>query len=142
MIFRQTTIDDLLKISKLHQEIFKEDNQKWFSYQLNNELFKIYVVEDDELLGYISYQVIEGDADMLFFGVKPIYQNQQIGTKLLEYSIIELKKNLVNKIALEVRTSNTKARKIYEKLGFKSMRIIKNYYTDLGEDGILYVWEG
>jgi ribosomal-protein-alanine N-acetyltransferase len=63
------------------------------------------------------------------------YQNQGIGTKLMEYLINIAIKNHVMNITLEVRVSNNIARKLYKKFGFREVALRKYYYGD--EDGIL-----
>ena len=144
MIYRQATTFDLEALDKIHKEIFNEDNQRWFLLQINDPLYRIYLVknkEDNEVIGYISYQVVETTADMLYFAVKKSCQGQYAGSNLLGFSMEELKKDGVKKIALEVRQTNLKARNIYKKYGFVEMWVIKNYYPEFKEDGILYVWE-
>ena len=73
------------------------------------------------------------------FGVKEELQGKKIGQELLKFSLEELKKDEVKRITLEVKESNLKARKIYEKCGFINVGIRPRYYKD--EDGIIYVWE-
>ena len=57
---------------------------------------------------------------------------------LLNYFINDVK-NTCKSIALEVKIDNYKAINLYKKLGFKSVRIIKNYYKD--KDGLLMIKE-
>ena len=40
-------------------------------------------------------------------------------------------------ITLEVRASNEKAKRLYEKFGFKSLGVRKKYYQDNNEDAII-----
>ena len=42
---------------------------------------------------------------------------------------------------LEVRTSNNSAIKLYEKIGFKTLRVRKKYYSDTGEDAYVMLYE-
>ena len=43
-------------------------------------------------------------------------------------------------MTLEVRVSNIRARKLYERLGFKSAGLRKGYYVDNHEDAII-MWK-
>ena len=53
----------------------------------------------------------------------------------------EMKENEVFSITLEVRVSNIKAQRLYEKLGFKNTLLKKSYYSD-GEDAFYMVKGG
>lgn len=46
-------------------------------------------------------------------------------------------KKKIKYITLEVRASNEKAKRLYEKFGFKSLGVRKKYYQDNNEDAII-----
>jgi len=61
---------------------------------------------------------------------------------LIEHFLQEVKKIGVKNVYLEVRCSNQKAIKLYEKYNFKRIGIRKNYYRkdkkNQKEDGLIY----
>ena len=83
---------------------------------------------------FINYYLMYDRIEIADFNVLEEYQNNNIGTKLIEY-LINKYEGIVNNITLEVREDNLKAIHIYEKMGFKKVSIRKNYYN--GIDGIL-----
>jgi ribosomal-protein-alanine N-acetyltransferase len=59
----------------------------------------------------------------------------------VETVLNEAVKASVQKVFLEVRSSNTAAIKLYEGQGFKKQGIRKKYYSDNNEDAIVYAIE-
>lgn len=92
-----------------------------------------------EGLGYARWQVIPaaGEAELLRIAVKPEGRGKGLGRRLLQASTEALKALGVSELHLEVRFSNTAARKLYEAEGWRFTGIRKGYYRD-GEDAALY----
>lgn len=68
--------------------------------------------------------------------VHPDYQNRRIGSFLLKELINVFKTAGAVEIILEVRVSNIRAKKFYERHGFIQAGIIEKYYND-GENAYL-----
>jgi ribosomal-protein-alanine acetyltransferase len=101
--------------------------------ELNNNPFAHFVVYKNNgvILGYLYYSLIYDRIEINQFEVLEEYRNKKIGSSLLDYLV-----NLGNyDITLEVRIDNFSAIHLYQKFGFKSVSIRKNYYN--GIDGIL-----
>ena len=56
---------------------------------------------------------------------------------MIEKSFEFFLQNNVKSLTLEVSANNKDAIKLYEKMGFKKMKVIHNYYNNV--DGFLYV---
>jgi len=54
--------------------------------------------------------------------------------------IIKLKSKKINEIILEVEKNNIPAKTLYERVGFKLIKEIKNYYLN-GEDALAYYFK-
>lgn len=106
----------------------------------NNTLY-FGAIYNDIIVGYIAITYVIDTIDILSIVTMKNYENVGVATLLLEYIFNFAKKNNVNKIFLEVRTSNTKAINLYEKNNFKLISKRKNYYTDTKEDALIYLKE-
>ncbi|MDD4608520.1 MAG: GNAT family N-acetyltransferase [Bacilli bacterium] len=93
-----------------------------------------YVI-DNVIVGFIDYSIIYDKAELNYIIILENYRNQKIASKLIEYFILDAKKNKCVNITLEVRTSNNLAINLYKKYGFVEVAIRNNYYQE--EDGIL-----
>ena len=68
------------------------------------------------------------------------YQNRGIGRMMLEYLLEKGRNAGVEAFILEVRKSNENAIHLYEKLGFVTEGIRKNFYEKPVEDGLI-MWK-
>ncbi len=91
------------------------------------------------LAAYIVFWVVHGEAHILNIAVKPAFRRQGVGRVLLAAALDMMQRNLVYEVFLEVRRSNTAARDLYRKFGFKEVFERKGYYGD--EDAIVMTLE-
>lgn len=104
---------------------------------LENEMNHYYVYElSDNIVGYISIVFDGYIAEILNFCVEPAYQNNKIGTKILEEIFVIYENKKCESLILEVRQSNERAIHLYTKLGFEKISVRKNYYTN-GENALV-----
>lgn len=81
---------------------------------------------DNKLVGFIHIILTIDEADIVNIIVDDYYRNKGIGKKLIEEII---KRHNLKALNLEVRQSN-EAVHFYEKMGFKILRTIPNYYHE------------
>lgn len=101
----------------------------------NDELHSYFVMEDKDFIGYISIWHDENKAQ-----IESIIVNDKLkgyGQLLFKYALDFLNNYI---ITLEVRVSNKVAIHIYEKYGFKTVIIRRNYYSN-NEDALLMLKE-
>ncbi len=91
------------------------------------------------IVGFAALLLTPPESDVLDIIVRTEYRGKGIGTKLLDGLCDHALLRQVDTVFLEVRPSNTPARKLYEKLGFEQIGIRRNYYTDPAEDAISMV---
>jgi [ribosomal protein S18]-alanine N-acetyltransferase len=72
--------------------------------------------------------------------VAPTARRKGLGKQLLNSLLAAARDKNSNSVFLEVRESNSGARTLYEKAGFKQTGRRKSYYTSPLEDAILYRW--
>ncbi len=87
--------------------------------------------------GFLAAMVNVDSADLLDIGVLPEHRRSGEAKALIEYMQKECKNSGVDKIFLEVRTTNTAAISLYEKCGFEKISVRKDYYTAPKCDGIV-----
>jgi ribosomal-protein-alanine N-acetyltransferase len=92
----------------------------------------------DRCIGYAIYQVIFTEGHLLNIAIHRDFQTQGLGGKLLEKVMKDSHELGALYFFLEVRPTNERARKIYEKRGFRTLMTRENYYAN-GEDAILMV---
>lgn len=89
-------------------------------------------------LAYAQWSVIPGlEGELLRIAVAPSEQGKGHGARLLAHCQKQLAQEGLQTLHLEVRLSNTKARKLYERLGWKITGQRRAYYKN-GEDAVLY----
>ena len=93
--------------------------------------------EGKNLLGYLCFWHVDGEAHILNLAVHPQHRTRGIGTLLLGQGIDYSRKNGVHFITLEVRRSNYKAISLYRNFHFQPQGIRRRYYTDSGEDAVV-----
>ena len=137
-MIRIAEVTDLEAIVDLEMKVFGHSLGFAFLKQelLENEFSHIYVYTlNNKIIAYISYRQIDTNADVLNFVVDKVHQGRGIGSQLFEHVLLDMKASGVNSLVLEVRVSNTKAIKFYEKYGAKMVTGIPNYYGN--EDGYM-----
>lgn len=109
------------------REVIKDDSGPFAKY--------IEYVENDIVIGTLKYSLIYDRIEIDNIFVEEEHRGKGIGNKLMSYLVsIAINERVVN-ITLEVRISNTVARNLYKKFGFREVALRKFYYGD--EDGIL-----
>lgn len=88
-------------------------------------------------VGFIGYTQLFDEAEITTFGILKPVNNQGIGQLFLGSFIAFLKDKGIKMVFLEVRERNSSAIAIYEKLGFKTIAIRKNYYHDPIEHALM-----
>ena len=89
------------------------------------------------IVGIAGFWMLFDEAHLSTIAVRQSHRRQGIG-ELLLISYIELAARLGAQIlSLEVRVSNLGPQALYEKYGFKKVRVRRGYYTDDGEDAVV-----
>ena len=89
--------------------------------------------------GYISVYHTLDELEILNLAVLPDERRRGHGRRILGVVLRLARKMAINKILLEVRVGNRPAICLYESCGFKREGVRKKYYTDTGEDALIYL---
>ncbi len=147
---REKDLDEVININMIslkehYPRSFWEDHLRTWS--------KAFLVaeESSRIVGYIMCRIESGFCylrrgwcrlgHIISIAVHPNFRRKGIGTSLMLEALKRLKEIYNAKEAyLEVRVSNYPAINLYEKLGFKKVKILRYYYLD-GEDAYLMAKE-
>lgn len=130
-MIRTPNLDEL---QYLYDLVESEFNVKYSDNVYTNWL--VYI-DNNKIIGFLNYDSIYDKAEIEYIYVDPLYRKSGIATKLFNKMLEDLDKKNINSITLEVRSDNTSAINFYEKNGFKSVSIRKNYYGNI--DAILMI---
>jgi len=121
---------------------FKKDYSKDLFFQMAS-LFPdkfITVMDDGVLIGFLMGALTSPkEARILIFVVDKNHRNMGIGTKMFSTFIERSRAKEIEKIRLEVKTTNENAIKFYKKFGFKVVKVLPRYYRDHSNGYMMYL---
>ncbi len=94
----------------------------------------------DQLVGYAGMWVVLDEAHITTLAVHPRRRRRGLGSRLLLLLIEQARRQGATRMTLEVRERNEAARSMYRKFGFRRKGVLRGYYGDTGEDGIV-MWK-
>lgn len=129
---------DLSALRRLERACFEKD--AWSLLDLIavltwTEVIRLKAVDDGEMVGFIAGdpRPSQGVVWIATIGVDPRFQRRGIGTALLRACQQQVE---LPRMKLTVRISNQAAVMLYEKEGYRTVDVWKDYYSD-GEDGLV-----
>jgi len=119
-------------------------NQYFYQKALGYTKYSRFAYFNDIVVGgLICREEMKDDEKTLYiltFGVLDPYRKHGIGVQLFDELMNSAKKDPeLKKIYLHVQTSNEKAIRFYEKVGFEIVEKIENYYQDIDPPHCLYL---
>ncbi len=95
------------------------------------------VENDDTLVGYAVAWGVLDQGELANLCVRPEQFGSGLAARMLEEVLERLAARGVSQCFLEVRESNARARRFYERHGFREVGRRKRYYTDPDEDALV-----
>lgn len=137
--FRKMAAEDLVGVALLERLSFQSP---WpiqsFVEELDNPVaYYLLAVDGETVVGYAGAWIIVDEAHITNVAVLEAYQRQGLGVRMMREMMQVSKRRGARSMTLEVRTSNMAALALYQKLGFVSAGIRKNYYEDTQEDAMI-----
>lgn len=133
--------DEADRCAELEEVLFPGDNP-WpasaFGSELTEKHVRFFAARDrDRLIGYAGIGLLGNsffpESEVHTIGVDPVYQGTGVGYALLRTLLDEAERH-GGPVFLEVRTDNDTARTLYERNGFATVGLRKNYYRPSGAD--------
>lgn len=140
MIITKMTENHVAQVAELEKICFGSAawSENSIASELKNQLSLWLVALDGETVaGYVGSQTVMDESDMMNVAVHPDCRRQGIAEELVNALTDALREKESRCLTLEVRASNEPAKKLYEKLGFVSVGLRKNYYRNPREDALI-----
>lgn len=135
----EMTQDHVTAIAQLEKDCFSDPwSDKSIAYELTNSLsLWLVAVEDACVVGYVGSQTVMGESDMMNLAVDVHHRMRGIGALLVDSLVDALRHRGSSSLTLEVRASNEKAIKLYQRTGFVQVGRRPNYYRNPREDALI-----
>ncbi len=142
VVIREMRDEDVPSVAQIEEKTF---SMPWSEADFRDMIKQdnmTYVLAEIEgkIIGGAGLRNILGDAEITNVAVLNEYRNTGIGYKILTALIEKGKKIGAEAFTLEVRISNKPAIHLYEKLGFLSEGVRKNFYEKPKEDALI-MWK-
>jgi [ribosomal protein S18]-alanine N-acetyltransferase len=138
--FRFMNADDIEQIVDVEKASFPTP---WTKEAFQNELFSnhfayyMVAVTEGRVVGYCGVWLIVDEAHITNIAVHPLYRGRKIGVQLMGMVMQFAFDQGARRMTLEVRVSNKKAQRMYERFGFEYGGVRRAYYTDNREDAYI-----
>jgi [ribosomal protein S18]-alanine N-acetyltransferase len=139
IVLHEMEIHDIPRVLEIERMSFSEP---WSESAFLNEILKSYAfnrvaARGKSVIGYICVNYIIDEGHILNLAVHPDFRREGVATILMTGAIHELRGKGCDYLYLEVRVSNSAAKKFYERFGFGVAGIRKAYYTYPKEDALI-----
>ena len=139
-IVRPMNINDLRVILEIERDSFPNpwSIQAFKAELIDNEYAHYYCLEfQGQVIGYMGLWYIIDEGHITNIAITPSYRGQQWGEYLMRYVMKKMLEAGMERMTLEVRTSNHSAQSLYSRLGFRTAGVRKGYYADSTEDALI-----
>src|SRR5262245_17702302 len=111
-----------------------------YAWELQNRaVCHIFVVRTASrpVVGFCAFWLVVDEIHINNVAVLPELRGQGMGTSLMTHVLEEARRLGALRATLEVRASNERARRLYERLGFYPAGTRRHYYTNPVEDALI-----
>ncbi|RGY99821.1 ribosomal protein S18-alanine N-acetyltransferase [Clostridium sp. AM58-1XD] len=138
---RRMEMSDIRDVAELERLCFSSPwSEKLLAELPKSRLDTCFLLDQGEGKGTAAYgilRILAGEGEIQRIGVLPSERKKGLGSKVMEAMTEYAREMGAECILLEVRESNTAARKLYKSWGFEEEGRRKNYYDNPSEDAVL-----
>ncbi len=129
----------LEQVAEIERRTFSEPwSRNGFAASLrSSDTCYVAAVMAGQVVGYCGFLQSFDEADITNVAVDEPYRGAGVGRRMLENLMSLGRSRGVRRFTLEVRVSNAAAIGLYEKLGFFTVGVRKNFYSKPTEDGAI-----
>lgn len=140
--FRRMEEKDVEAVSRIEEATFSMpwSPASFLEMLKSNNTFYVVAEEEGKILGSCGVLQVLDEGNITNVVIEKESRGRGIGTAMLSFLMEEGKKQGISAYTLEVRVSNSPAIHVYEKLGFVSEGIRKNFYEKPREDAAI-MWK-
>ena len=140
---KRMTKEHLTSVAEIEAEVFSVPwTKQGFADTLTMENVIFLVAEDEgAVVGYCGIYLAADEGEITNVAVSPFWRRKGIADMLLRNLLDQAKKRGIIRFILEVRCSNKPAIELYQKYGFKTQGIRKNFYDKPKEDAYVMILE-
>ncbi len=136
---------DLDGVLQVEGETFTNPwTREMYAWELQNRsVCHIYVLRVPEchVAGFCAFWLVFDEIHINNVAIRPAFRGAGLGTALMRRVLDEARGLGARRATLEVRASNTGARRLYERLGFRHAGTRRNYYSHPVEDALILWWD-
>lgn len=122
-------LEDLASVMVIEQQAYP---YPWTSGNFRDALASGYhglkLIDQGVMVGYLVWMRVLDEAHLLNFTIAPARQSRGLGQHLLKVWLAQLVQAGIQDVLLEVRPSNPKAIRLYQRNGFVQTGLRKGYY--------------
>ncbi len=138
---REMTASDIAEVTAIENESF---STPWSEASFLSELGStgsvcLVAVEDGSVIGYVCASCVLDEGHILNLAVRPDRRRMGVGRMLALSALKGLYSLGCRTVFLEVRESNTAAKRLYESIGFRVLGLRRDYYHRPREDAVVMV---
>ena len=117
------------------EAVFPTDRleRRGFRHAIRSPTIDLLVADDGGiLLGYVAVHRRRGSAlaHLASIAVRPDLAGQGLGSRLLAAAEAQALRHNCDRVVLEVRAENGAAQRLYDRAGYRRVRILEDYYED------------
>lgn len=135
---RPMTSVDLDEVMAIERDSFVYPwSSRFFVQELEVECARSIAAEiNGRIIGYVLFWLLPDEIDIHNIAVHREFRRRGLGRLLMAQVIARAQRRLSIRVTLEVRVSNSSARRLYESMGFVATGLRRGYYSDNGEDAL------
>ncbi len=139
MLIRRMLDEDLDQVYQIEEGVTASPWTREDFAEAMKKKSNIYLVaeEDGEVCGYVGMWDIVGEGQIYNVAVKPERRREGVASALFSLLLDLGREAGVKEFTLEVRRSNHEAIGLYRKFGFREEGVLKDFYRQPTEDGLV-----
>lgn len=145
MKIRQMAVPDTIEVAAIEKNCFSRPWSRQAFRDAVNDNNAVFLVAEDgmhRILGYIGMYVSPPEGEITNVAVAEEFRGQGVGRTLVSAIRQWAKEHGLDRIVLEVRSSNQAAIHVYHQEGFVKLGIRKGFYSFPCEDADIMEWTG